>query len=74
MTHFKLIFSADIENLSFQEPILRATQYLPGIVALQRRLYDEFNECKLDSQIQNQTFESFIEKEEGNLYLVGHIE
>ena len=51
-----------------QEPILRATQYLPGIVKLQHQLYELYHR-KLDFPEANQMkITTFAEKLESGIY------
>ena len=57
-----------------QEPVLRATQYLPDIVRLQRRMFDMFNH-RIDHRVaREKTMKQFIDDSwpsgEGVLYPV----
>ena len=65
LTQVRLVCLTSISELgmmflSNQEPTLRATQYLPGIVQLQQQMYDNFHH-KLDRKEANQyTIKKFI--------------
>ncbi len=62
VVHYGL--SAQLDSIP-QEQILRATQYLPGIVRLQQRLFDLFNH-KLDrKEAESLTIRTFLQSKTG---------